>query len=40
MKKMILVLGCLLAIGFSSVSCNRDDIPDTGPFTESEIRSS
>ena len=25
MKKTILVLGCLLAIGFSSVSCNRDD---------------
>ena len=25
MKKTVLVLGCLLAIGFSSVSCNRDD---------------
>ena len=37
MKKTILVLGCLLAIGFSSVSCNRDDIPDTGPFTESKV---
>ena len=30
MKKTVLVLGCLLAIGFSSVSCNRDDgMPDT-----------
>ena len=37
MKKTILVLGCLLAIGFSSVSCNRDEIPDTGPFTESKV---
>ncbi|MFC2720913.1 MAG: hypothetical protein ACFN00_01395 [Flavobacteriaceae bacterium] len=37
MKKTVLVLGCLLAIGFSSVSCNRDDIPDTGPFTESKV---
>ena len=30
MKKTVLVLGCLLAIGFSSVSCNRDDgMPET-----------
>ena len=30
MKKTVLVLGCLLAIGFSSVSCNRDDsLPET-----------
>ena len=38
MKKTVLVLGCLLAIGFSSVSCNRDDSLPESTVTQ-DIRS-